>query len=185
MNRLDQAFQVIERANFLPVTSRYKADVDTPISIGYGQTNSQPLTVRLMLGWLSPQLSEKILDVGSGSGWTTALLSYLIGPTGEVYAVEKIPELVVFGRQNCQRLGIHNAHFFEADKGYGLPKFAPYDRVLVSAAATDMPHNLVAQLKVGGRLVIPINASLYVIDKTSTRNYTSMEHSGFAFVPLV
>lgn len=185
MGRIEQAFQAVARADFLPAEAKARASADEPIPIGYGQTNSQPYTVRLMLEWLNPQLGEKILDVGSGSGWTTALLSFLVGPTGKVYAVEKVPELVKFGRDNCRRLGIKNVHFYLAGKGYGLPEFAPYDRILVSAAAAEVPEDLVAQLKTGGRLVIPIHSSIYVIDKTGSQDYTIFEHPGFAFVPLL
>lgn len=185
MDRISKAFQTIKRAEFLPDEVKDDADKDIPLPIGYGQTNSQPYTVELMLTWLDPQPGEKILDVGSGSGWTSALLSYLVGSTGIIYSVEKVPELVEFGGQNCRRLRISNVHFYEATNDYGLPEYAPYDRILVSASAVSLPQELVDQLKVDGRLVIPVQNSVITLDKTTANDYDIREHAGFAFVPLV
>src|SRR3972149_11000846 len=112
MDRIDQAFEVVDRANFVPKELRDAVDIDAPLPIGYGHTNSQPYTVRLMLEWLDPQPGEKILDVGSGSGWTTALLAHLVGPKGWVYAVGRIPELVEFGQDNAEGIGVKKAGFF-------------------------------------------------------------------------
>lgn len=185
MGKIDEAFQAIDRACFLTEEEKAKVDIDAPIPIGHGQTNSQPTTVRWMLEWLDPYPSEKIMDVGSGSGWTTALLAHLVGSEGEIYAVEKVPELVEFGAENCKKAGIENARFFTAGETFGLSDFAPYDRILVSASATELPHELLEQLKTGGRLVIPVKSSICVIDKTSEDDYESTEHPGFAFVPLI
>lgn len=177
--------QTVSRIKFLPPEVRRNAAVDAPLPIGFGQTISQPTVVRWMLKWLDPQSGEKILDVGSGSGWTTALLAYLVGLEGAVYAVERIPQLVRFGAQNCERLGVRNAHFFEAGTVYGLPDFAPYDRILVSAAAVELPADLFGQLKPGGSMVLPIKNSIYVIKKMSNSTYKATEHPGFLFVPLI
>jgi len=185
MNKIDQAFKAIPRINFLRFDNRAQYEVDTPLSIGHGQTNSQPSTVRQMLLWLDPQVGDKVLDVGAGSGWTTALLAHLVGPTGTIYAVEKILELVKFGEENCKQMGIPDVRFFEAVDAYGLPDFAPYDRILVSAAATKLPTALLEQLKIGGRIVIPIKNSILVIDKINEDSYETREYPGFVFVPLV
>lgn len=185
MDRVDQAFHMVPRTTFLPANVRERAELDRPLPIGFGQTNSQPSTVRLMLEWLNPQRGEKILDVGSGSGWTTALLAYLVGPKGSIYAVEKIPQLVRFGRENCKQAGVRNVRFFEAGSTYGLSEFAPYDRILVSAAASTLPKILLEQLKVGGRLVIPIGSSIHVIDKINGSTYQDAKNPGFLFVPLI
>ncbi len=164
---------------------RPQADIDMPLPIGYGQTNSQPSTVRRMLEWLDARAGERILDVGSGSGWTTALLATLVGPTGSTYAVEKVPELVKFGRENCRRSSVHNATFFPAGVTYGLPEYAPYDRILVSAAARELPYDLLRQLKVGGKIVMPINDTIVEITENKGDDMNIVEHPGFAFVPLV
>ena len=185
MNRIDRALQAAPRIEFLPLSVRDKAEVDAPLPIGFGQTNSQPSLVRQMLGWLDPRPGEKILDVGSGSGWTTALLATLVSEKGIVYAVEKVSQLVRFGAQNCKRVGARNVHFFKAGKEYGLSRFAPYDRILVSAAAEKLPGVLLDQLKVSGRMVVPIGSSIHVIDKIDTTTIQDTEYPGFLFVPLL
>lgn len=113
MDRIDQAFQAIPRKEFVLPQDKDKASEDRPLSIGFNQTISQPTTVRKMLEWLDPQPGDKILDIGSGSGWTTGLLSYLVGPIGRVFAVDVIAELVRMGEQNCKRLGLVNVEFFQ------------------------------------------------------------------------
>lgn len=185
MKRLDEAFQAIRREDFLPEKLKPQAGHDRPMSIGWGQTNSQPTTVRLMLGWLDAQLGQKVLDVGSGSGWTSALLAYLVGSRGQVLAVERVPELVEFGAKNCHKLGLTNVRFFQAGKELGLPDQAPFDRILVSAAADHMPEDLVAQLSPNGRLVIPVQSSVLVVNKSSKEKIEVKEHPGFMFVPLL
>jgi protein-L-isoaspartate(D-aspartate) O-methyltransferase len=183
--RINQAFKAIPRQNFLPPSVVDEATLDAPLPIGHGQTNSQPYTVRLMLEWLDAQSGDKVLDVGSGSGWTAALLSHIVGPKGKVYAVEKVPELVKFGRQNCERINLSHVEFHQAGDKYGLPGHAPYDRILVSASAHNLPQELLDQLKVGGKMVIPVRETILEITKTSHEDYDIKEHPGFVFVPLV
>jgi len=157
-----------------------------PLPIGYGQTISQPSTVRLMLDWLDVKSGDKVLDLGSGSGWTAALLSMLAGSEGKVYAVERIPELLRFGEANCSRVGVRNISFHLAPtSGYGLKEFAPYDRILVSASAHDIPEELLGQLASGGKMVIPVENSVMEVFRDATGSYTYHDHPGFVFVPLV
>lgn len=158
---------------------------DSPLPIGHGQTNSQPSTVRRMLEWLSAQPGDKVLDVGSGSGWTAALLSYIVGPKGQVYAVEKVPELVEFGRRNNEKLDVKNVKFFKAGDIYGLPDHAPFNRILVSASAHELPLELIDQLKLYGKLVVPVQNDILEITKKTGGDYETKIHSGFVFVPLV
>ncbi len=184
MDRILQAMQAVKRENFVPPRDRMYADEDRPLPIGFGQTISQPSTVRRMLNWLDPQPGDRVLDIGSGSGWTTALLAHLVGPTGYVYAVEIIPELCEMGKRNCERIGVTNVAFFTAGTTIGLPKFGPYDRILVSAAAEEMQDELRSQLNVGGKLVLPIRYTIYELTK-QTSGWTETAHPGFAFVPLI
>lgn len=185
MDSINQAFKSIQRVDFVPEYLKDQASIDAPLPIGFGQTISQPTTVCLMMEWLETQPGEKVLDIGAGSGWTTALLSSMIGPKGKVFAIERIPELVQFGRDNCNKVGIQNVRFFQASKGYGLLQYSPYDRILVSATAQKLPKELLNQLKVGGKLVIPVQNDILEITKTSDHDYESITHSGFVFVPLV
>lgn len=184
--QVEEAFEAVDRAKFMPANVRHLATYDQAVPIGYGQTISQPYTVGKMLQWLDPQPGDKVLDVGSGSGWTTALLSYLVGPKGKVYAVERIPELVEFGRQNVERAGIKNAEFSTASDELGLPEQAPFDRILVSASADEFPEHLMEQLKISGKLVIPIKGDILEITKTVEKNGRDVrKHPGFVFVPLL
>lgn len=183
MSRINTAFKKMDRVNFVPEDLQDQAQFDTPLPIGFGQTISQPTTVALMLEWLGPSKGDKILDVGSGSGWTTALLSELVGNTGHIYAVERIPKLVEMGKQNCKKLDITNVSFYKATKKYGLPKYAPYDRILVSAAARTLPGELLDQLKTNGKLIIPVRTDILEISKLP-RIYKMRRHPGFSFVPL-
>ncbi|MET0980086.1 MAG: protein-L-isoaspartate O-methyltransferase [Candidatus Saccharimonadales bacterium] len=184
MNLIDSAFNAVRREDFVLPQDRMHANDDVPLPIGYGQTISQPSTVRRMLEWLDPQPGEKILDVGSGSGWTTALLSHIVGPTGRIYAVEIIPALSRTGKRNCQKIGVTNAEFFIAGAKTGLPKYGPYDRILVSAAAEEMQDDLRSQLKIGGKLVIPIRYTIHEMTKM-VDGWGDIPHPGFVFVPLV
>lgn len=185
MDSVDRAFKEVNRADFLPEDLRHKAGVDVPLPIGFGQTNSQPTTVRMMLDWLEAEKGQKILDIGSGSGWTSALLANIVGPAGQVYAVDTIEELVEMGLQNCRQAGIANVRFFTAGSHIGLPKYQPYDRILVSAAGVSLPKELLRQLKIGGKMVIPVRNDVLEITKLSDSQEDIKTHTGFVFVPLV
>lgn len=185
MDKVSQALKEIKREDFLPADVADEAVLDSPLPIGFGQTNSQPTTVRMMLEWLEVAPGNKILDVGSGSGWTAAILSRLAGPESEIYAVEIVPELVDFGRDNCRRMGVTNARFYQAGKQLGLPRYSPYDRILVSAAARQLPEKLLDQLGPGGKMVIPVGHDILEVEKDANRQLETVTHSGFAFVPLI
>jgi protein-L-isoaspartate(D-aspartate) O-methyltransferase len=185
MVSIKEAFARIPRENFIPDTQKYLSTIDTPIAIGYGQTNSQPSTVATMLQWLDVHPGQHVMDIGSGSGWTSALLATLCSPGGKVYAVELLPQLVTMGKRNCRRLHIKNVSFHRARHEIGLSKFAPYDRILVSASAPRLPRELLRQLQVSGKLVIPVMTDILEITKTSTTRHTTVVHPGFLFVPLL
>lgn len=185
LESIELAFSNCSRENFLPSGVKERAGVDAPLYIGYGQTNSQPTTVRMMLQWLDVEPKQNVLDVGAGSGWTTALLANLVGPDGKVTATEIVAELVEFGRDNCKRLDLNNVEFHKAGKKYGYLKNAPYDRILVSAAASEIPEELLEQLAPNGIMVIPIANSIDVITKYKDSKISRESHYGFAFVPLI
>lgn len=186
MDRIRKALEAVARAKFVPPALKLVANLDMAFSIGHGQTISQPTTVRMMLEWLDPQTGEKVLDVGSGSGWTSALLSYLVGPKGEVHAVERITKLLDFGRSNCHKLNLKNVFFHQAlNNTYGWPSNAPYDRILVSASVGELPQELIKQLRPGGKLVIPIKDNIEEVTKSTNEKMERTVHPGFVFVPLI
>ncbi len=181
-----QAFRATPRVAFLPPELGAQAIRDTALPIGRGQTISQPATVAFMLELLQPKPGDRVLDVGAGSGWTTALLARIVGPEGQVYAVERVPELVDFARRNLAPLTLPNVTLGAGDGSRGLPARAPFARMLVSAAATRVPPALLEQLAVGGRLVIPTAADdIRVIDKGDDGMLREKIYPGFVFVPLI
>jgi protein-L-isoaspartate(D-aspartate) O-methyltransferase len=137
-----------------------------------------------MLELLNPQLGERVLDIGSGSGWTSALLGELVGSKGKVYGVEIIPELVEFGKENIKKFDLSNVEILQA-KELGLPEQGPFDKILVSASAEELPKELIDQLKMKGVIVLPIKESIWKITKISEDRIEKEEHPGFVFVPLV
>lgn len=139
MDRIADAFSAVPRRGFLRRAARWRAAVDGPILIGHGQTNSQPRTVVAMLRLLEVRPGDRVLDVGSGSGWTTALLAHLTGPAGEVVGVEIEPDLVTFGRANLARRRTPWASISAEPGVLGRPAGAPYDWILVSAMAAELP----------------------------------------------
>lgn len=183
------AFKEIDRKNF--VTEEYikQAYVNAPLPTGFGQTISQPLTVAFMLELLESKLGEKILDVGAGSGWTPSLLAYLVGEKGKVIGIERIPELKEMAEKNAAKYnfmekGVLKIILGDGSKGY--KDEALYDKIIAGAAAfVDIPIEWKKQLKIGGRIVAPVENSIIVIDKIGKNEYSKKEHFGFSFVPLI
>jgi len=128
---------------------------------------------------------DKILDVGAGSGWTTALLAQIVGPKGKVWGVEKIPELVEFGKSNLKKYNFSQARILQSKDQLGLPEQAPFDKILVSAAAEEVPHALIDQISLEGTMVIPIQSAIWKIKKIADSKTEVHTFDGFAFVPLI
>lgn len=179
------AFEHADRRLFVLPENLDQAYEDIPLSIGRGQTISQPFTVAFMLELLEVHEGDSVLDIGCGSGWTTALLSFLAGKNGSVIGVERIADLAEFAKQNIDKLKITNAKIFAAEKKLGLTKKAPYDRILVSAAADEFPSALLKQLSVGGTLVIPVKNEVWKVKKISDTKKLIEKYADFIFVPLI
>ncbi len=193
MPEIIKAFKEIKREDFVLPKYKAMAGLSEPLPIGHSQTISQPLTVAFMLELLQAKSGDKILDVGSGSGWSVALLSEIVGPKGRVYGLERIPELAEFAERNINKynfISSKQARIIEGDGYKGLPEYAPFDKIIVAAAAKEVPKNLFKQLKIGGRLVSPIGEvmstqDMVVIDKDRNGQTKEKRYPGFIFVPLI
>jgi len=193
--RIIEAFREINRADFMPEDIKNLAEVNEALPIGYSQTISQPLVVAFMLEQLQPRGGEKILDVGSGSGWTTALLAHIVSQEenyktkGRVIAIELVPELKDFGEKNVTKYDFIKqgvVKFVQGDGSKGYEKEKPFDKILCSAAAQkEIPQSWREQLKVGGRIITPISSSIWLFIKKSEKGFEEIEYPGFAFVPLI
>ena len=183
--RIDEALAATDRWRFLPEELRGRAGEDRPLPIGHGQTNSQPTTVRNMLALLDVRPGQRVLDLGAGSGWTTALLARLCGPEGRVIGVERRAELISPARAalaGTADAGTASAEIRLAHPGVlGAPEGAPYDRILVSAQADAVPRSLTAD---GGVMVIPENERMLRLERRG-EEVAASEHGAYVFVPLV
>jgi len=184
---VEKAFLEVPRENFVPYHLKKSAYLDIPLEIGFGQTISAPHMVAIMCEALVLKKGQKVLEIGSGSGYHAAVVSEIIGERGRVYSVERIKELADMARENIRKTGIKNVEVFVGDGSLGFKRFAPYDRIYVTCAAPDVPKPLIDQLKDPGLLLIPVGR--YYCDlmllrkengKISTKNL-----GGCAFVPLV
>ena len=187
--RLIEAFRKIKRRDFLPPEMQGLSELNEALPIGRGQTISQPLVVAFMLELLQPEPGDKILDIGSGSGWTTALLVEIIGEKGKVIALEIIPELKEFGERNVAKYNFVKrgiVEFICTDGSVGYEREAPYDKILCSAAVQDeIPKPWQEQVKIGGRIVSSVRDEIWRMDKISDNDFQTERFSGFVFVPLV
>jgi protein-L-isoaspartate(D-aspartate) O-methyltransferase len=128
------------------------------------------------------------LDIGAGSGWQTALLAHCVGQKGKVFAVERIPELVVFGRENVAKYNFLKkgiVKFITGDAGKGLEEQAPFDKIVAAASAEKIPKKWKEQLRTRGRIVLPVKDSIWLLIKKSDKKFDQREFPGFAFVPLI
>lgn len=183
--RVLAAFMNVPRHEFLPADMKSSAYEDCPLPIGNGQTISQPYMVALMSEILALKGTERVLEIGTGSGYQAAILSEL---AREVYSVERIEKLAHAAEENLKRLGYFNVHIHVCDGSLGLSAFAPYDGIIVTAGAPRIPASLIKQLKEGGRLVIPVGGNfsqvLTVAEKKKEESCVN-EVCGCIFVPLI
>ena len=186
-SELENALREVEREFFVPNPMKYLAYRDTPLYIGSNQTISQPSTVVAMTEALNIREGQKILEIGTGSGWQAAVLAKLVGEKGMVYTVEIIEELVKFAKENMEKLKIKNVKVVKGDGSKGLKRYAPYDRIVVTAGSPEIPKTLLGQLKPNGIMVIPVGnlylQRMYVVKKSKGK-IEKKSIGSFMFVPL-
>lgn len=180
---LVESFNAVDRKDFVPSPLLDEAYEDYPLAIGEGQTISQPFTVAFMLELLELKDEDTVLDIGCGSGWTTALIAHAAS-AGSVTALERLPKLLAFARENLAPYGFRNVRLHEAGRALGMPE-QTFDKILVSAAAQVLPLELIEQLRPGGIMVIPIRDKIAVIYKKEGQRFEQKEFYGFRFVPLI
>ena len=183
-----RAFLRYPRYLFVEEKYRKYAHLDEPLPIPAGQTVSAPHMVAIMLELAELKPGMNVLEIGTGSGWNAALISELVRT--DVYTIERIPELVEFARRNLELAGAKNVHVIPGDGTLGFPPKAPYDRIIVTAGAPDIPKPLVEQLKPGGKLIIPVGSyhlwqDLLEVIKLEDGSIKVKNHGGVAFVPLI
>lgn len=180
-----EAFYKVERHRFISADSSALAYRDFPVSIGHGQTMSQPYIVALMTECLQLNKSDKVLEIGTGSGYQGAIIAELVNT---IYSIERIPELAKKSRENLDQLGYTNVEISVGDGTLGLAQFAPYDAIMVTAASPDVPKPLIEQLNDGGKLVIPVGESIGQVLRLITKKGNQIIERnicGCVFVPLI
>jgi protein-L-isoaspartate(D-aspartate) O-methyltransferase len=185
-DRVMAVMKQVPRHEFLPTDLRYCAYSNGPVPIGSGQTISQPYMVALMSDLLMTKPADIILEIGTGSGYQTAILSGLVQ---HVYSVEIIAELATTARKRLHKLGYNNVEIHNDDGYFGWPEQAPYNGIIVTAAAPYIPQPLIDQLRPGARLVIPVGLpfdyqTLMVVEKKANGDIETAKILGVSFVPL-
>lgn len=183
------AISKIDRRLFVPSDLEFYAYDNSALLIGEGQTISQPYTVARMLELLELEPSQKILEIGAGSGYNAALLAFLAGEIGRVYSMEIKKDLCLLARKNLTKAGIKNVVVVGASGYNGYKEEAPYDRIIATAGSNEIPEALIGQLKPGGILIIPITQNeseiMTKVKKEKDGELSISEHGLFRFVPFV
>jgi len=184
-----RAFEKVRREKFISSEIEAYAYEDNALPIGKKQTISQPYTVAVMLNLLELKSGQKILEIGSGSGYVLALLSEIAGNLGEVFGIEIIESLAENSKKSLKEEKCKNVQVYNKDGAFGLQEHAPFDRILISAACEEVPGALLKQLKNNGILVVPIGGeyeqTITAIKKENNKYITKNKIQGFRFVRFV
>ncbi|MEK7089213.1 MAG: protein-L-isoaspartate O-methyltransferase [Patescibacteria group bacterium] len=188
---IKDAFMHVNRADFIGEEAMDDANENLPIAIGFERTIPQPSTVAFMLELVEPKFGEKILHIGSGSGWQTALLAYIVGskaeadaPAGKVIAIESVEELSQVATKNLETyhfISNNIADVIHGDAKEGFAKGAPYDKIVSSVTLKEIPRAWKDEVRIGGRIVAPIGEHIVVLDKTSADSFSRRQYFGFDF----
>ncbi len=188
-----RAFESIDRVDFVPVETREKAYENSALPIGDEEVISQPLIVAFSLELLNPKPGEKILEIGTGSGWQTAILASIVSESteetvlrspGAIISMEKTSSIAGYAENNLQKYGFLESGIIKIIRGNGLKgykKESPYDKIISSVSVELIPEQWKSQLKIGGKIVAPMRGSVFVIDKINKEEYKKREYYGFSF----
>ena len=185
--KVESAMKTIPRHKFVPKSLENRAYENGPLPIMKGQTISQPSVVARMTEWLDVREGQKILEIGSGSGWQSAIIAKLVG-NGKIYTVERHKKLANFAKENLEKSGIKNVKIIHGDGRLGFSEESPFDRIIITAACTEVPKELLDQLAMEGLLIAPVGEniqSLLLLKKTSKETIEIKNQKGYVFVPLV
>jgi len=186
-SKIESAIRKVPRHNFVPESLKNRAYENEPIHLMKRQTISQPSVVSRMTEWLDLKEGQKVLEIGSGSGWQSAILAKLVG-NGKIFTVERHSKLASFAKKNLEKLGIKNVKIILGDGRLGLIEESPFDRIMITAACREVPPALLDQLSLGGLLIAPIGEniqSLILLRKTPEGIVEIKNQKGYVFVPLV
>lgn len=186
LNLFETHFKSLDRSQFIPDDFKYEANYDTPLPIGFNQTISQPSLVKQMILLLDPHPTDTVLEIGTGSGYLTALLSPFVQ---RIISLEIIPELARQANARLKNMGYHNIEVIISDGSFGYKKFAPYNRIIVSASSTCIPPELLEQLDNNGKMIIPIgnhySQKLMLVEKDANGLITQNDLASVFFVEFV
>jgi protein-L-isoaspartate(D-aspartate) O-methyltransferase len=182
-----RAMATVPRERFVPELDAPDAYEDSALPIGQAQTISQPYVVALMLEAIAPESTARVLEIGTGSGYATAVLAELVA---EVYTIERLGMLAADARTRLAELGYRNVHVVEGDGTLGWPEHAPYDGIVVTAGGPDVPAPLLPQLRVGAHLVVPVGSTprsqeLVRVTRRAADEYARESLGAVTFVPLI
>lgn len=188
-NAVEEAIRRVPREEFLPAELREEAYIDSPLPIGEGQTISAPHMVAIMVEHLDLKSGQKVLEVGTGSGYHAAVCAEVVAPDGHIFSIERITSLASFAEENLKRTGYSKlVTVITGDGSKGLPDHSPFDRIFVAAGAPEVPSPLAAQLADGGKLLVPVGSRWYQDLIRVTRRGAKLEKEnlgGCVFVPLI
>lgn len=184
---ITEAFRKALRYKFVPEECISMSSDDIPLPIARGSTISQPSTVAVMLEELNPKSGEKVLEIGTGSGWQAAILSFCVGKKGKVITIEIDKAVFEFAQRNIHKFDINNIDIVNDDGADGYPKEAPYGKIIFTAALPEIPVKVMKQLKIGGKLIAPVgrySQTMVVLTKISDNKYEEKDIGSFLFVPI-
>lgn len=182
---IEEALRANPREEFVQPEDKDIAYADAALPIGFNQTISQPYTVVFMLEQLKTQKGDKVMDIGAGSGWQTALLASIVEDKGQVVAYEIVPEVAEFGLKNLSKFNYQNVKYLSEDYEKSYQEFAPFQRIIAGAGFIEIPKELIQSLVIGGCLVAPTQSNeIEVIKRQSEDQFEYQVIPGFVFVPI-